>query len=187
MEEGGGGSGDTTGGGSDGDGSGGDGGVNDRQPRITISAPFLTLCSTSQLDVSAHLVGAGESQRKREKRWGSGEVGQRRWRLLVRICMTLPATLPGGEEATQWCRRAEATAAFFTARDEACGQSPTAAVLMGRLGLHGTVANLGGGRRWWQRGSRPVEALLTPCTDSEAAFPWGLPCCTPSSAKRRGK
>ena len=59
MEEGGGGSGDTTGGGSDGDGSGGDGGVNDRQPRITISAPFLTLCSTSQLDVSTHLAGAG--------------------------------------------------------------------------------------------------------------------------------
>ena len=88
-EDGGGGSGDTTSGGSDGDGSGGVGGVNDRQPRITISAPLLTFCSTSQLDVSAHLVGAGESQRKREKRWGSGEVGQRRWRLLVRMLTLL--------------------------------------------------------------------------------------------------
>ena len=75
MEEGGGGSGDTTGGGSDGDGSGGVGGVNDRQPRITISAPLLTFCSTSQLDVSAHLVGAGrESAQAREAvgKWGSG-------------------------------------------------------------------------------------------------------------------
>ena len=142
-------------GGGDSDGSGGVGGVNDRQPRITISAPLLTFCSTSQLDVSAHLVGAGESQRKREKRGGKVGSGTEAWRLLVRICLTLPATLPlpGGEEATQWCRRAEATAAFFTARDEACGQSPTAAVLMGRLGLHGTVANLGRGRWWWQRGS----------------------------------
>ena len=74
-EDDGGGSGDTTGGGSDGDGSGGDGGVNDRQPRITISAPFLTLCSTSQLDVSTHLAGAGESQRKRDRR--GGKVGGR--------------------------------------------------------------------------------------------------------------